>query len=131
MKLAIIQQYINNYRRLITPFLNAGIGLESKIYRFEGGTLIVFKAGQNIPSNDENCPMSATLNEAMSRTGIFSPPEKALTVRGTVLAALGEYTVIAKDNNVEQWTLSQAQADVMETISDVDKAIKKLKKAEK
>lgn len=62
-----IQQYINNFRRRLAPYMRPGIGLACTIFPANSqGAILEFKIGTGISNTDEFRPESETVNDALA-----------------------------------------------------------------
>lgn len=62
----LIQQYINNFRRHLAPYLRPSIGLACKVFPAEdSGAILEFSIGPGISNTDEFRPTSKTVNQAL------------------------------------------------------------------
>jgi len=63
----LIQQYINNFRRHLAPYLRPSIGLTCKVLPAEeSGAILEFSIGAGISNTDEFRPTSRTVSDALA-----------------------------------------------------------------
>lgn len=116
----IIQKYINNFRRRISPYLKPGIGLSCEIHPAElgGGAILEFTIGPELKNEDEYEDLSASANAALSYI-----PQKAFGGNlngfkfiGTNLIMEGDRIILIKDDSPSQWDDRAAEKDVQKIL---------------
>lgn len=112
----IIQNYINNLRRHLSPYLRANIGVSSKVFPAEqNGAIIEISLGPSVANEDTFMPIEPTVNEALGKI-----EQKAF---GGNLAGFrfGGTNVIMEDNRIVlikgeddplEWGDNASQSDV-------------------
>ena len=111
-----IQEYINNFRRRLAPYLRPGIGLACTVFPANSqGAILEFKIGPGISNTDEFRPESETVNEAL--TGIeqraFGGNLSGFKFGGTNAIMEDNRIILVKgEDDPSQWNDSAADADV-------------------
>lgn len=115
-KPSTIQQYINNFRRHLAPYLRPGIGLACNILPAEAaGAILQFTIGPNIANGDVFHPASKTVNEALSKLSqrAFGGNLDGFRFGGTnVIMEENRIIFIKGEDNEEQWNDQAAAEDV-------------------
>ena len=123
-----ITRYRNEFRRLLTKYIKKGVGIASRSYPFNGGTVLIYRIGYDIPSYDgKPTQKSNSLSSALERTELFRNVPKNISVEGTIVSAIEPIIVIIKDNNSKEWSLEQAKIDIDEAINDILTSVNKEK----
>ena len=115
MKKSSIQNYINNFRRRLTPNLRPGIGLVCQIHpATAGGAVIIFQLGPEIENDDIYKEESPTLGSALSKIEqrAFGGNIENFHFGGTNVVLESNRLIFIKDGNSEEWTDSAAAKDV-------------------
>lgn len=115
----IITIYLNEFRKVIAPFVRSGIGIKTISIPFETGVVVLFELGPNIKTCDETRSAATTFAEAMRRTNLFTIDDDALAPVGTFIEPFGENILLIKDNQQSSWTLERASEDVQQLISKI------------
>ncbi len=111
-----IQEYINNFRRRLAPYMRPGIGLACTVFPANSqGAILEFKIGPGISNTDEFRPESETVNEAL--TGIeqraFGGNLSGFKFGGTNVIMEDNRIILVKgEDDPSQWNDSAADADV-------------------
>lgn len=109
---AVLQRYINNFRRHLAPRLKPGVGLASKAYPAEGpGAILEFTVGPGIANDDEFAPTSDTVNAALGsiRQKAFGGNLAGFAFRGTNTIAEGNRIIFIKgEDSDDAWSDSDA-----------------------
>ncbi len=111
----IIQKYINNFRRRLTPFLKPGIGLSCNIFPAEaGGAILEFTIAPEIANDDIYKELSPSLGRALSNVEQkgFGGNLDGFSFGGTNVMLEGNRVILIKDNQLEEWSDNAAQNDV-------------------
>jgi hypothetical protein len=109
-----IQTYINNFRRLFSRFLKPDVGIQSTIFPYDKGSIIVYELGLNLQNKDELRSSSKEITEALKRTNLFEN-EKGDQIHsfvGTNILLIKNKIVVIKDDNAKEWSEEKAQLDV-------------------
>ena len=123
-----ITRYRNEFRRLLTKYIKKGVGIASRSYPFNGGTVLIYRIGYDIPSYDgKPTQKSNSLSSALERTELFRNVPKNISVEGTIVSAIEPIIVIIKDNNSKEWSLEQAKIDIDVAINDILTSVNKEK----
>jgi hypothetical protein len=113
-----IQTYINNFRRLFSRFLKPDVGIQSTVYPFDKGSVIVYELGLNLQNKDDLRSNSKEITEALKRTNLFEN-EKGDQIHsfvGTNILLIKNKIVVIKDENPNEWTEEKAQLDIEKII---------------
>ena len=111
-----IQEYINNFRRRLAPYMRPGIGLACTVFPANSqGAILEFKIGPGISNTDEFRPESETVNEAL--TGIeqraFGGNLSGFKFGGTNVIMEDNRIILVKgEDDPSKWNDSAADADV-------------------
>lgn len=113
-----IQNYINNFRRLISRFLKPDVGIQSTVYPYDNGCVIVYELGLNLQNKDELRSSSKEITEAFKRTNLFENEkgEQHHSFVGTNILLIKNKIVVIKDDNSKEWTEEKAQLDIEKII---------------
>lgn len=114
-----IQNYINNFRRYLSGFLKSDVGLQTTVYPYGEGCVIVCELGINLLSKDEIRTQSKDIAEALKRTTIFEQEkgEHTQSFLGTNIILTKNKIVLIKDDNDKEWTEDKAQQDISKILS--------------
>jgi len=111
-----LQQYINNFRRHLAPYLRQGIGLACKVFPTNAeGAILEFTIGQNIPNSDVFEQPSETINAALSQIPqhAFGGNLNNFKFSGTnVIMEKSRIVLVKGENDLTQWNDAAALADV-------------------
>ena len=111
-----IQEYINNFRRRLAPYMRPGIGLACTVFPANSqGAILEFKIEPGISNTDEFRPESETVNEAL--TGIeqraFGGNLSGFEFGGTNVIMQDNRIILVKgEDDPSQWNDSAADADL-------------------
>ena len=65
-----IQKYINNFRRLFSSYLKPNVGMQTTVYPFDKGAIIVVELNINSLNKDELRASSINIQEALKKTNL-------------------------------------------------------------
>lgn len=116
---SIINGYIANFRRILSNFLKQGVGMQSVIYPFSDGAIIVVALGYNLSSKDEYRSISQSINEALEKTNIFDKSNEITSALGTNIVINRNKVILIKDNDQKQWDNDAASHDVSKIIASI------------
>ncbi|WP_143494869.1 MULTISPECIES: hypothetical protein [unclassified Pseudomonas] len=111
----IIQRYINNFRRKITPALRPGIGVKCIVHpATPGGAVLEFKFVKNGENDDQYKSNVPSLSKALSTVEqkAFGGNLEAFKFSGTNVILDPSKVIIIKDGNPSEWSEHQASKDV-------------------
>jgi hypothetical protein len=108
----VINQYLNNFRRLISRFLKSGVGVQAISYPFNEGAVIVVELGMGIPTKEEGRTMSKDLRDALIRTNLFEESDVLPEIPGTSIILSKNKIVILKTDNDNQWNEDAVKTDI-------------------
>jgi hypothetical protein len=113
-----IQNYINNFRRLFSRFLKPDVGIQSTVYPYDKGSVIVYELGLNLQNKDDLRSSSKEITEALKRTNLFENEkgEQNHSFVGTNILLIKNKIVVIKDDNSKEWTEEKAQLDIEKII---------------
>lgn len=112
----IIQEYINNFRRHIAPFLRPSVGLACNVFpATESGAILEFSIGPGIANTDRFHPSSQNVNTAL--TGIsqraFGGNLAGFRFGGTNVVMEDNRIILIKgEDDPDQWNDDAASADL-------------------
>lgn len=114
-----IQNYINNFRRLFSRFLKPDVGLQSTVYPYDKGSVIVYELGLNLQNKDDLRSSSREITEALKRTNLFENEkgEDKHSFKGTNILLTKNKIVVIKDDKSTEWTEEKAQLDIEKIIN--------------
>lgn len=109
-----IQNYINNFRRLFSSFLKPDVGMQSIVYPYDKGAVIVFELNIKSLSKDEIRSASLDAYDAIKRTNLFENEkgEHLQNFVGTNIILTKNKIVVIKDDNSKEWILSKVEEDI-------------------
>lgn len=109
-----IQNYINNFRRLFSRFLKSDVGIQSTVYPYDKGSVIVYELGLNLQNKDDIRSNSKEITDALKRTNLFENEkgEQVHSFAGTNILLIKNKIVVIKDDNTKEWTEEKAQLDI-------------------
>jgi len=117
-----IQHYINNFRRLLSPYLKLDFNLRATVYPTKEGAIIEFEFRKDQPTIDEfkeeENEIYDQLIKIQQRT--FGG-KKGMKFSGTNMALEPSKILIIKDNNLKEWTSSKAEEDVHKLLNPQNK----------
>jgi hypothetical protein len=113
-----IQNYINNFRRLFSRYLKPDVGIQSTVYPYDKGSVIVYELGLNLQNKDDLRSSSKEITEALKRTNLFENEkgEQIHSFIGTNILLIKNKIVVIKDDNSKEWTEEKAQLDIEKII---------------
>jgi hypothetical protein len=113
-----IQNYINNFRRLFSRFLKPDVGIQSTVYPYDKGGVIVYELGLNLKNKDDLRSSSKEIKEALKRTNLFEnvKGEQIHSFVGTNILLIKNKIVVIKDDSAKEWTEEKAQLDIEKII---------------
>ncbi|MES1191042.1 MAG: hypothetical protein ABUS47_08195 [Steroidobacter sp.] len=110
-----IQEYINNFRRRLTPFLRPGIGLTCIIHGADvGGAILEFTFSSQAENDDIYKPSLPTLGKALSgiEQRAFGGNLDAFNFGGTNYVLEANKIILIKDGSSSEWDDAAAARDV-------------------
>ena len=110
-----IQNYINNFRRDISPHLKANIGIQSNVYPCQkDGAIIEFNLAASGTSTDSIQTTSGTISQALSNIEqrAIGGNLDGLLFSGTNYILESNKILLIKDNDPKEWSEQQAKIDV-------------------
>lgn len=109
-----IQKYINNFRRLFSSYLKPNVGMQTTVYPFDKGAIIVVELNINSLNKDELRASSINIQEALKKTNLFENEKKEdiHNFVGTNILLVKNKVVFIKDNSLSEWTLSKVEKDI-------------------
>lgn len=117
---SIIQNYINNFRREISRFLKTDTGIASVVYPCsEDGAIIEFRFGKGIKSYDEYKDSFNKTSDALAtiEQNAFGGNLEAFRFSGTNYIMEFHRLILIKDNSPSEWSIKQANKDVLKFIT--------------
>ena len=109
-----IQKYINNFRRLFSSYLKPNVGMQTTVYPFDKGAIIVIELNIETLNKDDIRTKSNDIQDALKRTNLFESEKKEdiHNFVGTNIILIKNKVVFIKDNNLSEWTLSKVEKDI-------------------
>ena len=121
----IIQDYINNFRRRLAPFLRPGVGLRCIVHQAEaGGAILEFRVGPGIENDDVYQAPSPTLGQALAKIEqhAFGGNLAGFIFGGTNVILEKDKIIFIKDNAPSEWSDAAAENDVRRVLPSNPKA---------
>jgi hypothetical protein len=114
-----IQNYINNFRRKISPYLKANIGLKTIVYPYDKGIFMSFEFGLNNQNKEEFRGECRNIAEVFQRAKVtsFGGSNSKATFNGTNFIMFENIVNIIKDFDEDEWTDDQASKDVQRILN--------------
>lgn len=112
MERTLINNYLSNFRRLVSPFLKQDVSLKSIVYPFKEGALIIVEFNYEGNGNNDFRSESADIQEALRRSNLFEDPENAKEVEGTKLFIQKNKLIALKGSKDSNWNATSAKSDV-------------------
>lgn len=109
-----IQKYINNFRRLFSSYLKPNVGMQTTVYPFDKGAIIVVELNIETLNKDDIRTKSNDIQDALKRTNLFESEKKEdiHNFVGTNIILIKNKVVFIKDNNLSEWTLNKVEQDI-------------------
>ena len=109
-----IQKYINNFRRLFSSYLKPNVGMQTTVYPFDKGAIIVIELNIETLNKDDIRTKSNDIQDALKRTNLFESEKKEdiHNFVGTNIILIKNKVVFIKDNNLSEWTLNKVEQDI-------------------
>ena len=109
-----IQKYINNFRRLFSSYLKPNVGMQTTVYPFDKGAIIVIELNIETLNKDDIRTKSNDIQDALKRTNLFESEKKEdiHNLVGTNIILIKNKVVFIKDNNLSEWTLNKVEQDI-------------------
>ena len=121
MERTLINNYLSNFRRLVSPFLKQDVSLKSIVYPFKEGALIIVEFNYDGNGNNDFRSESADIQEALRRSNLFEDPENAKEVEGTKLFIQKNKLIALKGGKDSNWNATSAKSDVSGFIDALNK----------
>ena len=116
-----IQNYINNFRRHLSPYLNPGIGLACKVFPAESeGAILEFSIGADISNEDQYMTTDKSVNEALKKIEqrMFGGNLDAIRLAGTNISMESNRILLIKgEDKISEWNDKAAGNDVKRILS--------------
>lgn len=114
-----IQNYINNFRRLFSQYLKPDVGIQSTVFPYDKGSIIVYELGINLQNKDDIRSNSKEVFEALKRTNLFENEKNEQTqlFLGTNIFLIKNKIVVIKDMNLNEWSEEKAKLDIDKILS--------------
>lgn len=118
MEKRVIQNYINNFRRVFSNRLKPNVGMQSTVYPFDNGAIIIFELNLNSSNKDDIRTLSKDIYEAFKRTNLFENEsgEHLHSFSGTNIILIKNKIVFIKDNSSSEWTLEAVDNDIYKIV---------------
>jgi len=116
----IIQDYINNFRELISGVLKPDIGISAVVYPcVEDGAIIEFRFGKGIESTDEYKDSIRKISDALTtiKQKAFGGNLEGFIFSGTNYVMEFHRLILIKDNSPSEWSVKQANKDVLKFVT--------------
>lgn len=119
------QNYINNFRRRLAPYLKPGIGLTCNIYPSQdGGGILEFVMGEAVENDDVYKEVSNSLGTALSNIEqkAFGGNLEGFLFSGTNTILENNRIIFIKDADSNEWSDEAASRDVNKLVSSTQEA---------
>ena len=117
----ILQQYVNDFRRHISPFLRPSVGVACVVYpALDPGALLEFTMGLGIASEDRIKDTVPTVNVALAAVEqrAFGGNLAGFRFSGTNVIGEGNRIIIIKgEDSLSYWSNEAALQDVLKIIN--------------
>lgn len=117
----VLNQYLNNFRRLFSRFLKSGVAIQTISFPFNEGMVIVVELGMEIPTKEESRTNSKDLREALKRTNLFEGNDTPQEIPGTSIILSKNKIVILKNDDESQWTEEAVKVDIENIIKPIER----------
>lgn len=107
-----VNRYINSFRIAFSRYLKDGVGLQSTIFPYPSGAVIVIEVGFELQAKDLFRSESSSLYEALERTNLFAEVPSKGEISGTFIILHGNKVLLIKTDKPSQWNQSQVGSDV-------------------
>lgn len=121
MERSLINNYLSNFRRLVSPFLKQDVSLKTIVYPFKDGSLIVMEFNYEGNGNTDFRSQSNCAQEALRRSNLFEDPENAPEIEGTKIFVQRNKLIALKGEKESNWDVVSAKSDVIEFVKSLDK----------
>jgi len=120
-----IQLYLNNFRRILSPFLRKDINFKAIIYPANDGAIVELKFQTNSPIKDEFRKNEKTITDSLKKVNqhAFGGNLGSFTFSGTNLILEKGRIIIIKDTNKKEWEIEQVKKDVDKLINPQSKGL--------
>ena len=112
----MIQTYINNFRRLFSPYLKPGIGMRCIIYPAEQkGAILEFYLGPNEENNDIYLKTESSVNDALGKIKqkAFGGNLESFNFGGTnIIMEPNRIILIIGEDNSSEWSERKTKDDI-------------------
>ncbi|WP_157942231.1 hypothetical protein [Salinibacter altiplanensis] len=116
----VIQNFVNNFRKQIYPYLRSGAGIKCTIYpAVEEGAILEFSVGEHEVNTDKYLDDYSTVNEAIKsiKQSAFGGDMDAFNFEGTNYILEDKRIILIKGSDSEKyWGENAAMNDVKEII---------------
>ncbi len=117
----IIQSYINNFRRHLSPYLKPGVGLACKVIPVEAeGAILEFSLGPDFKNEDKYLSPEDTVNAALKniQQRMFGGNLDALRFAGTNISMEPNRIILIKgEDKFSEWDDNGARNDVSRIVA--------------
>lgn len=113
-----IQEYINNFRRRLSPYLKPGMGIACSVYPAKVGAILEFSIGLNLENIDQQKEVSETVNQALKliKQKAFGGNLEGFRFSGTNYIMEDNRVILIKGDSTE-WNDVAAEKDVLRLVS--------------
>lgn len=108
----VINRYLNSFRIAFSRYLKAGVGLQSTVFPFPNGAVIVIEVGFELQAKDLIRSDSASLHDALERTNLFAEVPTKTEIPGTFIILHRNKVLLIKNDEPSQWSQAQTSADI-------------------
>ena len=117
----IIQGYVNNFRRHLSPYLKPGVGLACKVIPVKAeGAILDFSLGPDVKNEDQYLSTEDTVNAALKniQQRMFGGNLDALRFAGTNISMEPNRIILIKGGDTpSEWDDNGARNDVSRIVS--------------
>ena len=113
----LIQMYVNNFRRALSPHLKSGVGVKSRIFPAEGeGAILEFEIGPELQNIDEYKDIASTVGIALKgiKQNAFGGQLENINFKGTNVIVENNRIILVKgEDQNELWSDQAVEKDLI------------------
>lgn len=107
-----ISRYLNSFRIAFSKYLKGGVGLQSTVFPFPNGVVIVIEVDFELQAKDVFRSDSASLHDALERTNLFAEVPSKTEIPGTFIILHRNKILLIKTDDLSQWNQSRVDTDI-------------------
>lgn len=114
-----IQIYLNNFRRLFSPYLKRDMNFRIVVYPADNGAIIEINFKKYAPVKDEFRKKENLLTDSLKRIEqhSFGGNLDGFQFKGTNFILEGEKIFIIKDDSKNEWSIEKTREDVFKLLN--------------